>query len=213
MARGLMKRQEDDAATTTPPPRGAPPEPEARASDEGEESSNVTPEEQAQYDQFVANGMQLLYSPQALPRVLQAMQGDGDPVEGLANALVTLVTRLEDSAGKGNAEISGDVKFHGATELLGQMADLAKEAGIHDYSEDEQERALYLALDLYRNARQQQGQLPQEAINQDWQELVQADQQGTIEEVLPGVRELAGRAPTDQQAPRQERRRRGLARA
>lgn len=156
-----------------------------------EEAGNVSPEEQAEYEQFVTNGMQLMYNEELMPQLLERIEGAGNPVEGLANAAAMVVMRLEDSAEGQERAISEDVKFHGGTELLEQMAELAQEAGIHEYSEEEVESAFYLALDIYRSTRQEQGKLSMDEINQEMQSLVQADQAGRLNEVLPGIEQAA----------------------
>lgn len=164
-----------------------------------EDQTNVSPEEQAQYDEFVTNGMQLIYNKDGIGQLLQAVAGDGNPIEGLAHAMVTIVTRLEDSARDQGKEISGDVKYHGSVELLEQVAELASAAGIHDFTEEEMESAMFMALDLYRAKREQDGTLPVGELQEDMNELVAADQQGRLEELLPGVSEYAQRAPQPEQ--------------
>lgn len=188
---------------------GAAPAPSSADEDE----TNVTPEEQEQYNQFVTNGMQLMYSEQSMPQLIQTIKSGGTPVEGIANALATLVMRLEDSSGQQGAEISGDAKFHGASEILGQMAELAEQAGVPEFSEEDIESALYLALDIYRTTRQKQGKLPEGDIAQDMQTLMQAEQQGRLDEILPGIQEAAskGGAPQGSGQP-PGRQRRGLMR-
>ena len=170
-----------------------------------DEAANVTPEEQQQYDQFVTNGMQMLDDEKALPQILESIRGDGNPVEGLANALVALVMRLEDSAEEQGQKISGDVMLHGGTELLEQMVEIAEKAGVHEFDEKEMESALYLALDTYRATRQEQGKLPEEALQADMQELVQADQAGGLEELIPGITKYAETAPKPDDPPPQRR--------
>jgi len=175
-----------------------------------EEGSNVTPEEQQEYNSFVSNGMKVLYDPKALPQIIESIrnddgESDGNPVEGLANALVMLVMRVEDSALEQGQKISGDVLLHGGTELLEQMADLAQQAGVHDFDESEIETALYLALDTYRVTRQQQGKLPEDELKADMQQLVQADQAGNLEEIIPGIGEYAKNAPKPDQPPPTQR--------
>jgi len=164
-----------------------------------EESANVGPEEQEAYDAFVTNGMKIMYDEAAMPQLIESLRGDGNPVQGLANSLVMIVTRLEDSAAQGGQELSGDVMMHGGSELLEQMAELAGQAGI-EYSEKDMESALYLAMDQYRETRQEQGKLPQEAFQADLQELAKAEQSGQIEEVFPGITEYAKNAPKPDEA-------------
>lgn len=166
--------------------------------------SNVTPEEQAQYDQFVGNGMKMLYNKDAGAQIFETLRGDGNPVEGLANALVMLVIRLQDSAEKEGQQISPDAMFHGATELLGLMAEIAEKAGIHKFTDKDKENALYLALDQYRSTRQQQGRLPEDQLKADMQDILRAEQQGTLEDVLPGVTEFAKNAPKPEDVQEQQ---------
>lgn len=185
---GLMREQ------APPPGEEMPPEaPEGEEMAEGEEESNVPPEEQQQYDQFVANGMNIIYSDEAMPQLLETLKGDGNPVEGLANALVAVVSRLDDSAKGAGLDVEGDIKMHGGKELMDQLVELAETAGVHEYTPDEVESAFFMALDLYRENQMQQGTLPTEELSQDMSELVQADQEGRLEEIAPGATEYAQR--------------------
>lgn len=169
-----------------------------------DEEGNVTPEEQAAYDQFVTNGMEVMYSDQVMPQILETIQGSGNPVEGLGNAVAMLAIYLDDSARESGSEIPGDVKYHGSVELLEQMAELAEQAGIHQFSEEDLENALYVALDTYRTTQQAAGKLPVEELQQDMNELVAAEQTGTIDQILPGISEYAKRAPAPEGAGQQQ---------
>jgi type III secretion system FlhB-like substrate exporter len=165
---------------------------------EGEESSNVSPEEQAQYTQFVENAMAMMYDDKMMPTLIQQLKTGDKPAEALGNAVATIVMRLEDSAKDKGIDLSGDVMFHGATEILEQLVELAEAAGV-EVSEEDMESALYIGLDTYRSTRQQQGRLPTDEISQDMQELLQAEQEGTIDQMLPGISEYAQRAPKGEQ--------------
>lgn len=161
----------------------------------GEGESNVSPEEQAQYDQFVKNGMELIYDEKTMPQLMQSLEGAGTPTEGLANALVTVVMRLEDSAKQQGQEISGEVIMHAATELMEQLVELAEAAGVHEFTPEDIESSYLLAIDTYRTARQGKGDLPVDDLKQDMDMMMQADQQGRLDEVVPGISEYAKRAP------------------
>lgn len=164
----------------------------------GEEESNVTPEEQAQYDEFVANGMNLIYDEKGLQQTLESLEGDGSPIEGLASTLIGVVSRLEDSAEEAGTPISGDVVYHGGVELLEQLAEMSSKAKLHDYSEEDMESALFMALDQYRQMRQQQGKLPEDELKADFNSILQAEQAGNLDQALPGIEEYAARASQQQ---------------
>jgi hypothetical protein len=182
---GLLNKQQD-AGTMT---QGAPMEGQG---DAGEES-NVSPEEQQAYDAFIDNGAELIYRKEAMPQLVESLRGADNPIEGLANTLAMVVMRLEDSAEKAGQEMSGDVMLHAGSELLQMLAEMSEAANIHTFSEEDQEAALYQALDIYRSTRQEEGRLPVEELQNDMQMLMQAEQSGTLDEVLPGISEYAGK--------------------
>jgi hypothetical protein len=126
--------------------------------DAGETQPNVTPEEQAAYDQFVTNGMKLIYQgDHVAPAVLDQLEGKWDDVKpsarrdpaGRAAARPGQADRQprggDGRAGAGArgergqrpAEAGPGVVFHGGAELLEQLAEIAQAANIHDFSEDE----------------------------------------------------------------------------
>lgn len=157
--------------------------------------TNVSPEEQAQYDEFVSNGLNLIYDEKGLDSIMTTLAGDGNPVEGLANTLVSVVGRLEGSAKESGTPISGDVILHGSGEILEGLVEMSEKAGLHDFSEEDMESAFFMAADQYRNLKQEAGELPEEQLKADFQSILQAEGAGTLNDVLPGVEEYAQRAP------------------
>jgi len=158
-----------------------------------EPAPNVSKEEQAQYDEFVTNAMSMMNSEKGSKALLKSIEGE-NPVEGLANAVASIVMRLEDSAEKAGAKISGDVMMAGGAEILEQAADLSEQAGGHAFTEEELEQAVYMAMDLYREARTQQGKLDQGSFGQDLNDLKAAEADGTLEEQIPGITEHSQKA-------------------
>lgn len=160
----------------------------------GEEAQpNVSPEEQQQYEQFVGNAMTLIYDEDRTPRMLAGLKGAGNPAEGLASTAVTVVKGLADSAEQNGVQISPDVMMHGGLEIIEELADLQREAGIADLTPEEIEGAFYRALDLYRESATAEGKLDTAALEQDFAVMQQADQQGRLGEVLPGADQAAQR--------------------
>lgn len=155
------------------------------------DGENVSPEEQAQYENFVSNGMELVYNEQTMPALMQSIATASSPVEGLSNALVMVVSRLEESAKQNNAQIDGEVMMHGATEISEALVELAEAAGIHQFTEQDMEGAFYSAVDRYRESKQQSGELPEAELKQDFAMMQQADQAGQLDQMVPGANEAA----------------------
>jgi hypothetical protein len=161
-----------------------------------QEGVPATPEEQAQYEQFVDNAMTLIYDEQTRPGVLQSLGGD-DPVAALANTAAMVVLQVENAADDQGTELADGVVFNAGVAVLEDLAGLATEAGIHAFTEEETEAALYQALDIYREMKAGAGGIDQEQHAAELQALMQADQQGQLGQILPGVEQAAakGRAP------------------
>ncbi len=158
-------------------------------SDAQDDTPNVSPEEQQQYNQFVQNGMQLLYTKDGKiePEVMKRLSTGKKPMDTLAQTAVWLVMMLEQNAKQKGVEISDDVIMHGGRELFEQLADIDSKLGVHDFNQGEIQGAWYNALDMYREANSGPG----DRINPDqakaaFEALNEADKEGRADEVVPG---------------------------
>lgn len=175
-----------------------------------EESSNVSPEEQAQYDKFMNNALEIIFpqgeEAQVSEAVLNDLSGKPDPeaaqlfaeaqppleqspIDNLASSTVQIVLMLEGSAQQSGAEIADDVVFHAGKDILEHLAEVAEAAGIYDYQEEEMEGAFFRALDLYRISSPR---VDQQALTQEFQQIQRADQDGSLSQLLPGIDQVAG---------------------
>ena len=157
--------------------------------DPGDEQPNVSPELQQQYDRFVVNGIQMIQASSG--KIIERLKASQNPIEGLASATVMIVTRLEDSAESKGVKIDPEVLVNGGLEIMGTLAEVAEAANIHSFTEEEIENAGYAAMDQYGTARKQSGKLDEQAIGRDYQQMLEADKAGRLDEVLPGISEYA----------------------
>ena len=160
----------------------------------GGEQPNVSPEEQGIYDQFVNNAFSVIYDEKSLPSIIESLKGDGNPVEGLANTAVGVVTRVQDSAEKAGQTLPPEVVFQAGVEILEDLADLAEKAGVHDFTPEELEGAAFQAMDLYRELKGRDGGTAAPQIKEDFNQLIALDQAGRLDEVAPGLTESFGGA-------------------
>jgi hypothetical protein len=162
--------------------------PEGQDVDLGQEVQ-ASPEEQAQYNEFVGQAMLLIYDEKMFPKIVELLNGAGDPKDGLARATSMVVGRMIDAAEKAGDKLSGDVILHGAKETFEQLAEISAKAGIMDYSQDQDafEGAFFRAVDMLRTLLQQMGKLDEAAMKQDFDKLVQMDQSGELEAMFRGL--------------------------
>lgn len=198
---GLLAQDEEEFVSQD----GEAPEPEGDeppADDmEGEQPSNVSPEEQEQYERFVDNCYSMIYDGKVLPKIIQSLDATEDPKMNLANATVIVVKQVAESASKAGTEISGDILMHGGAAVMEDLADLALKVKIHDYTEGEMEGAAYMAMDMYRQMEEKAGTLDVEASKADMRDVLIADQEGRMDELIPGAQGRFGakKAPPDKE--------------
>lgn len=159
--------------------------------DEQGEQPNVSPEEQAQYDQFIDNGLRLIFDKKTAPSILQRIEASPSPSEGLAAATVSVVTRLKDSAEQKGMKIDDAVLFHGGVELMENIAELSDAAGVHKFTPDEIEVAMYQALDQYGTREIERGTIDKQKVADEFKMMVEADKAGRIDELIPGLSQRA----------------------
>lgn len=190
---------------TTPPEGNAPPparDPN-RYTDEGD--SNVSPEEQEQYSQFEENYLKLIYADggEVQPGIIEALdvkggipegdkgeegsQGQSPQIVALANTAVQITMRLDDTAREAGKPLSDDVLLEGGKSVIEELAEVAEAAGLHDYTEEEMTGAFAMAMDLYRDKAIADGRTDEETLKGQFNELVEADKQGRLGEMLPGA--------------------------
>lgn len=186
-------------APAAPPSGDVPGQPPAddRVSDDEDTREAATPEEQAQYDAFVKGGMKLIADQGERildlldedPADLKAVLGDAVPTEvspPLALAATTVIVVLE-TLRRAGEKPEDEIIMHGGKELLEQIAQLAEDAKEQDYSQDQLNQAWLMGLDLYRETAGAEGLIDNDALKAQFDDLVTADKQGRLGEVLPAL--------------------------
>lgn len=222
---GLMDKVADDAPGTPgtqPTTRGqmqandsAPENADPNAQGEDDDQPNVSPEEQAAYDEFVKNGYRLLYDEQGnvRPGIIELLSKSGGeqsapqeggqppaadpaadenkgPVAALANAAVTVVVQLVQSSKEAGAPVPDEVIAHGGMAIMEDLATIAQGEKIYDYKPGEMDAAFIKATQLYYNVAKARGLIDdEENLKQEFAQIKQADAEGpeALDKVLPGV--------------------------
>jgi hypothetical protein len=97
-----------------------------------------------------------------------------------------VVARIGAAAEQAGETLSPDVVLHAGAEILEDLANISKEAKIHDFAGDPDglEAAWYQALDLFRERLEKSGELDKQKAAQDLDKLIAMDQNGTLEKIL-----------------------------
>jgi len=121
----------------------------------------ANPQQQAEYDSFVKNGMRLIYgNKKGLKQLLKSLDGSGDPMDGLANTLTAIALRVTDSAKKAGKTLPPEVVMYGAGELLEQLADFSAQSGGHKYGDEELQTIAQKMVDGLKGSPAEAGAAP-----------------------------------------------------
>lgn len=169
-------------------------------SGEGDGMSNVTPEEQKQYEAVMNNAFKLMYPPgkngeQASAGPILKLLSEGDPVTTLARVAVGIVVRLQESAEQAKQPIDPAVLFGAGKSIVEDLAEVAGKGKVHEFTDQELESAWYNALDMYRAIAVQRKWVDPKDFQGDIEELKKHSADGTLDEIVPGLQEKAEKMP------------------
>ena len=173
-----------------PPGGGAPLRP---ATSEG----NVDP---AQVEQFIEGGFEVIYGGDTedgeLSKPIASMlrRKIDDPAQSLANTAAQVATKVITTSMDGNVSLDPAAAFAGLMELVGELASVATEEGIYDYSQQETDAAAVRAGEVLYGLTQELGFFSQEEAMQDAGTIAEASQNGELDQAITAM-EQPGAAP------------------
>lgn len=180
----------------------------------------ATPEEQAAMDRFVQNAVQLMSDPQSgqLSAPVQAhLQGQFEPevmqmfsavqpphnpqspIDNIAFTGLLIVMTVDASAHESGFQAGNDVVLNAGIDIMDILTDEAKRMGLVGGADEDVQNAVARAVDVYQQI--DGPRVDKQALAAEFEELVQADKEGRLEEVLPGASKFAGAADESQQQP------------
>lgn len=171
--------------------------------DGADDSTNVTPEEQAMYDQFMENAFQIVMpeGDQPAQAVMDQLQGNFPPelqemlakvdpalnpqsvTDNVAATTALIVLYLQSSAQEAGQNVPGYIAFEAGHDIAASLADVV---GI---DEQASEMAFYRACDIYR---QISPFVDQDELAQEFGQLVEAEKSGALDQAVPGLRQKLG---------------------
>lgn len=179
---------------------------EETAEGEDPNSEAVTPEEQAEYDEFENNALEVIYPQgergqmskavqahlqgQYEPQVQQMLQqvdppvNPQSPIDNIAATACLIVVFLEGSAGQSGKQLDDAVVYHAGSKIVEVLASDGEEAGFFQVDDKDTEHALYRAVDMYRFLSPRADQA---SLSGEFEQIAQADKAGQLGKVLPGI--------------------------
>jgi hypothetical protein len=106
----------------------------------------ATPDEEAQREKVMRHAYSVMADEKAFPELQKMIEAD--PLNAIADATVTIIERVEQDMGEQDPDILEDV----ASEIIPNLAELAKQQTGVDIPEDQQEQALAVAIGKWAKA-------------------------------------------------------------
>jgi hypothetical protein len=176
--------------------------PQANGFQPTQEGTPATPEQQQQYNRFVAMSILMLYDEKFMPKAQQMLSGGTTPVDAMARIGSSIASRIYMGAKKQGAEIPAEVVLHGGWELMNEIRTFAQTTGAGEISDEQMEDAYYLASDMMRSTLQGAGMVDQEQAQGEFEQMRGTfgdDAFDTLVQRLQGVQQQQMSAMTPQQ--------------
>ena len=148
--------------------------------------SAVTPEEQAKYEQFLDSVLKVIYHDKTKKAVL-ANLAQGDAIQALSGVVALGASRVTAAAVKAGDRIDPAIVLGVMEEIIPDLAEFASEAGAREFSQEEIDGAFIRAVDQYRDTETRNGNIDPQEFAADFDEMMKADQEGRLGEVVPGI--------------------------
>lgn len=169
----------------------------------GSPGEPASPEEQALYEDLVLRAEAVLAPEQEQisgeilanlkgdfdPQVAQLLAGAEPPIanspqDSVSATATVMMMAIEAQAEKDGTRYPDEVVQHAGTDVVELLVAVSEAAGIHDFDEQEMDGMYYRAVDLYRLVSPR---ADEEALKGHFSTLVQANEAGQMDKVLPGL--------------------------
>lgn len=146
----------------------------------------VSPELQAEYEDVVGRALLFMYDKRVMPTLLESMRNGGNPQEALGETAALLFSRIDAAIRESNRGVPDDMKVAAAAEVMGNLGEMATEAGIYDFMQDKTalEGAWYLSMDRFRSIQEQAGAIDPQEAQSNAASVQQMMQDGSLDEIL-----------------------------
>jgi hypothetical protein len=155
------------------------PDQSAGAPDEqADEPSNVTPQEQEQYDTIVVAALSFLYADGATKMVVQKLKDEASGNGGLAQAIghtcAMILRSIKRALAQQNKQVPPDIMFHAGAEVIAEIITIAEHAGLAKEGDEALLRdAAFRAVKTYGDIELQTGELGPQQRQGAQQEMAQ----------------------------------------
>ena len=147
--------------------------------------------DQKELDIFIANGMKMIHSEKISDGIIARVTKAKNPVAALADVVLNIVARLEQSSEAAGKKLSFTTLAYGANVLMGEVIASAEAAGMKKLDNKAKYEAMSLAVSKYLDNALKTGKMTKE-------ELIQLGQEAETSPAGQKIKQYAesGKLPT-----------------
>jgi hypothetical protein len=161
----------------------------------------VAPELQAEYEDVVSRGLLFMYDKRVMPVLLESMRTGANPQEALGETGALLFARIDAAMREAGRAAPDELKAAAAAEIMANLGEMATEAGIYDFMQDNAalEGAWYLSMDRFRDIQETSGALTPQQAEENATGVQRMMQDGTLDQLLQQAGDGQPQAPAEAQ--------------
>ena len=163
---GLLEQPMGPAAPTgqgAVPPQGAAPPGQLPVQAPGQPTAPGELDQEA-VDIFVANGMKMIHNPKVSDTLISRIVDAENPVQAVADATLSIVSRLEESSKAAGRPLALPTIAYGANILMGEIMSSAEAAGMEKMDEATRYQTFSLAVGKYLDDAIKTGKMTKEEL-------------------------------------------------
>jgi len=152
--------------------------------------------DQEAVDIFVANGMKIIHNPKVSDALISKIVKSENPVQAVADATLSIVSRLEESSKAAGRPLALPTIAYGANILMEEIMNTAEAAGMEKMDEAARYQTFSLAVGKYLDDAIKTGKMTKEELirlgkeaegTPIGQKMLEAAQKGTLPTGQPGM--------------------------
>lgn len=122
------------------------------------------PELQDAFDQFVINGLKILYAPDVAAGIVKRVKANPDTIAAIGDATLDIVARLEKSASKEAKEPVAHTVVNGLNVIMGEIINIVEAAGMQPLEDEQKYQAFSWVVAKYISDAVRTGRVTKEEL-------------------------------------------------
>lgn len=164
---------------------------------QGDDLADLSPEELQIYQTLMNQVSRIVFDEKVFQTILTQIQEGTKtqtPFLGLATVVANALLKIKMDSIKAKFDIPDKLLLKACAELVGDLASIAVENKVFQFTQEMVDGAYLRAVDMLREGMQQAGMIDQNKYKQDLQNMIAADKEGMLNNILPGMNRHQRRA-------------------